>query len=315
MLARTHFPNSKLQGVGSSSISFLYRLAIGLVAMVIAVATATAQSNPCPDPTCPNSSWSGVSVFPVRFDLYGHCNGCTGKIYIRTRNCGTCDIYVEKIDMDDVNCTCAAGDMFKSAIADLFITYLDYLPLNCRPGKGECETNWRVLIGGCYEFITSPTQVASYQHCPGPGFLSDCCTSEYKICKGTDGTVTFEQIGETSTTVTCTPPCQSYCGYIPVHSPTSAKREAPWTAPEVAEVVVAPNPTNGKTIIRCTAVAVPEAVVDIVDLQGNIVATQRGVTTADKTLEVEFNASDVAAGTYHYRVSATGSNLPPDRSP
>jgi len=244
-------------------------------------------------------------VFPVRFDLYGHCTGCTGKIYIRTRNCNeSCDIYVEKIDMDNVNCTCAGGDMFKSAIADLFISYWAQLPSHCQPPKGECVTNWRLLIGGCYEFVNAITQAPYYQHCPGAPFLADCCISEYRICRDSENNVTFEQIGETGTTTTCTPPCQSFCGYKPFYSPTNAKRALPQSSPKYATVTVVPNPATGKTTLRCTAVEEPEVAAEIIDLQGVVVTTTKGTPNTDHAVELEIDVAKFPAGTYHYRIMA-----------
>ncbi|MBL7987736.1 MAG: T9SS type A sorting domain-containing protein [Chlorobi bacterium] len=276
--------------------------------MVLAIAgtpTTIAQTNPCPDPNCPDNSWSAVSVFPVRFDLYGHCNGCTGKIYVRTRNCdGSCDIYVEKIDMDNPNCTCAPGDMFKSAIADLFLRYWQQLPSNCQPSKGECVTNWRLLIGGCYELINILTKPPYYQHCPGAPFLADCCIAEYRFCRDGNDNVTFEQIGSTGTTTTCTPPCESFCGYIPFYDPIAAKRALSQSLPESSGVTVIPNPASGKTRLRCTAVEAPEVTAEIIDLQGGVVATTKGTPNADRTVELEINVAKLPAGTYHYRIVA-----------
>lgn len=211
--------------------------------------------------------------------------------------------------MDDPNCTCAGGDMFKSAIADLFLRYWTQLPINCRPAKGECVTNWRLLIGGCYEFIASVTQAPYYQHCPGAPFLADCCIAEYRFCRDDQGNPSFEQIGSTGPTVTCTPPCESFCGYIPFYNPINAKRALPQALPEQSTVTVIPNPASGKTVLRCTAVNATEVTAEITDLQGVVVATTKGIPNADHMAELEVNVANLSAGTYHYRIVAETASI------
>ncbi|MCC7439183.1 MAG: T9SS type A sorting domain-containing protein [Armatimonadetes bacterium] len=259
----------------------------------------------CVDNFCPTATWSAVSSFPVSFNVYGDCPGCTGKIYIKIRDClGSCDIYVEKIELDNASCICDGGKIFKSAIADLFLSNLNLLPIQCRPENGQCVTNWRVILGGCYELIMPQTRPPYYQHCPIGRGLENCCNSQYRICKSPTGVISFTEIGATSIAFECPFPCASYCGYKPKYDPIGSKRALPQDAPEIAETTVIPNPTSGITIIRCTAVTVPEATAEVVDAQGNVVIKKSATTTKEHTLEFEIDAKALTTGSYQYRITS-----------
>lgn len=257
----------------------------------------------CEDGGCPTATWSAISSYPVSFNVYGDCPGCTGRIYIKTRDClGSCDIYVEEIELDNASCICDAGKIFKSAIADLFLSHINSLPEYCVPDENECITNWRVIIGGCYELITPQTRPPYYQVCPMGPIRVNCCNSQYKVCKDGNGVITFTEIGETGIAFECPFPCNSYCGYKPKYDPINSKRALPQDAPEIAGTTVIPNPTSGVTIIRCTAVTVPEATAEIVDVQGVIVMKTSATATKDHILEFEIDAKTLATGSYQYRI-------------
>ncbi len=92
--------------------------------------------------------------------------------------------------------------------------------------------------------------------------------------------------------------------YKPKYDPIASKQALPHDAPEIAETTVIPNPTSGVTIIRCTAVTVPEATAEVVDAQGNIVIKRSATTTKEHTLEFEIDAKALTTGSYQYRITS-----------
>lgn len=48
----------------------------------------------------------------------------------------------------------------------------------------------------------------------------------------------------------------------------------------------------------------PEVAAEIIDLQGVVVATIKGIPNTDHAVELEIDVAKFPAGTYHYRIMA-----------
>ena len=161
-----------------------------------------AFSKPC-IPDCPETPFPPWQNFaPVRIEL---CKGCFVEVRYSVRfACNRWyDLYIEYVttangtrERNDPACdACFASMDAAQLLAEVTRKMLLLNPMNFPPkNKGECEANWRVVKGSCWQKLFTdpdgdPSDGTGYQWnrihwCPTS---ETCCLDYYLVCIDPDG--------------------------------------------------------------------------------------------------------------------------------
>lgn len=183
---------------------------------LISLSFMNAQDGPCL-PDCEDSQWIPAhpnDAFEIPITL------CGKEFFIRYRHRIACDIwydyYIEEIGSyengavrDCINNEYNSLNNFVRAAVELLIT-INPAAFPPAPGSGDCETNWRVLKGSCWEVtfytggigspeLQSETEnlVNSYGYAEfaEPCTTNDCCLEYFTVCDDGAGNRDITQTG------------------------------------------------------------------------------------------------------------------------
>lgn len=144
------------------------------------------------EPDCPETPFPiGPNSWQYAYNITLP-GGCVVTVQYKTRfACNTWhDLYIAEITAQNSNDPiCNAYITSTSAaqiLADVTMQMLITNPMNFPPkSKGECESNWRVVKGACWQKLninwgnsTYPNQHFRLRHCEG----GICCLDHYQVC-------------------------------------------------------------------------------------------------------------------------------------
>jgi hypothetical protein len=147
----------------------------------------TACEPDCPETPFPIGPYSWQNAYDITLP-----GGCVVTVQYKTRfACNTWhDLYIAEITAQNSNdpicnnyfSTTSAAQILADVTMQMFLTN----PMGFPPDSaGECESNWRVVKGACWQKLninwgnsTYPNQHFRLRHCEG----GICCLDRYQVC-------------------------------------------------------------------------------------------------------------------------------------
>ncbi len=241
--------------------------------------------------------------------------GCYIRVtYAQRFACGRYyDVAILEVEVLGGNCAMLPlPDLLQQATVQLLVDNPMYFP---EPAPDSCITTWRVTKGSCWTYDTVDcTGDTVAVPCDGVG----CCLSSYEICADTAGNRTIALLGASSsgascdsTNPACVPICQGADSMVVQPADIdvteySRLREIVEARYAAAVTDIVPNPASGTVGLDLEVKRADHVIIDLYGSDGSQLARIVDQPFERGRHHVQFDASRLTSGTYHFQVRSMG---------